>query len=162
MSRITRDRRQRRHHRLERMDGSAAYDVVRHLDMILTTIDRMANNSFLLKGWSVTLAAGLFALAANDAKPLFAAIAVLPGIAFWGLDAYYLRQERLFRSLYNAVRGSSQAADPAIEPYSLSTTPFQSTVPSWFQTLWARSVLAVHGVVLLAIVTVITYLLIAG
>ena len=63
-----------------------------------------------------------------------------------------MRQERLFRSLYNAVRRSSQTAEPVIEPYSLSTTPFQSTVPNWFQTLWARSVLAVHGVVLLAVV----------
>ncbi len=162
MSRIARDRRHRRHSHPAQTDTTVAYDVVRHLDMILSVIDRMANNSFLLKGWSVTLAAGLFALAANDTKPLFAAIAILPGIAFWGLDAYYLRQERLFRNLYDAVRRSSQSAEPAIEPYSLSTAPFQAAVSTWFQTLWVRSIIAVHGVVLLAVAVVILYLLLAS
>lgn len=67
-----------------------------HLEMIQGVIARIAGNSFLLKGWSVTIAAALFALAARDSNSQFACIALLPSIVFWGLDAYYLRQERLF------------------------------------------------------------------
>jgi hypothetical protein len=37
---------------------------IAHLQMIQAVITRMGSNSFLLKGWSVTLVAALFALAA--------------------------------------------------------------------------------------------------
>ena len=39
-----------------------------HLQMIQAVITRMAGNSFLIKGWSVTLVAALFALAAADTE----------------------------------------------------------------------------------------------
>ena len=75
-------------------------DLTKHLEFIQAIIARMAGNSFLLKGWTVTIAAALFALAANDARAVFAMLAFFPALWFWGLDAYYLRQERLFRKLY--------------------------------------------------------------
>ncbi|WP_373482985.1 hypothetical protein [Acetobacterium sp.] len=34
----------------------------KHLEMIQSVISRMAGNSFTLKGWAVTLIAGIFAL----------------------------------------------------------------------------------------------------
>lgn len=76
---------------------------IRHLEMIQGVISRMASNSFLLKGWAVTLVAGIFALSAKDADKLYFIIAYIPIIVFWGLDAYYLLQERLYRSLYEKV-----------------------------------------------------------
>lgn len=76
---------------------------VRHLDMIQGIINRMAKNSFALKGWAVTLVAGIFALASRDADKLFCLIAYAPILIFWGLDSYYLLQERLYRALYNKV-----------------------------------------------------------
>ena len=33
---------------------------MKHLEMIQGVISRMANNSFMLKGWAVTLVAGIF------------------------------------------------------------------------------------------------------
>ena len=36
---------------------------INHLQMIQGVISRMASNSFALKGWAVTLVAGIFALA---------------------------------------------------------------------------------------------------
>lgn len=76
----------------------------KHLEFIQGAINRMANNSSLLKGWAVTLIAGIFALASIDTNKLFFIVAYLPVIIFWGLDAYYLQRERLFRALYNKVR----------------------------------------------------------
>ena len=35
---------------------------LKHLEFIQGIITRMANNSFMLKGWAVTLVAGIFAL----------------------------------------------------------------------------------------------------
>ena len=77
---------------------------LKHLDMIQAVISRMASNSFALKGWAVTLMAGIFALASKDSDKMYFAIAFIPLIVFWFLDSYYLQQERLFRNLYNKVR----------------------------------------------------------
>lgn len=76
----------------------------KHLELIQNIIGRMARNSFMLKGWAVTLVAGIFALAGKDTDKLYFWVAYIPVIVFWGLDAYYLLQERLYRSLYDKVR----------------------------------------------------------
>ena len=72
--------------------------------MIQGIINRMASNSFALKGWAVTLVAGIFALASKDSDKIYFLIAYVPIVVFWFLDSYYLLQERLFRSLYGKVR----------------------------------------------------------
>jgi hypothetical protein len=59
---------------------------------------------FILVERSVTLSAALFALAARDSNSAFAVLALFPAVPFWGLDAYYLWQERLFRRLYDELR----------------------------------------------------------
>lgn len=76
----------------------------RHLELIQGVINRMARNSFALKGWGVTLVSGIFALASRDTDKLYFLVAYIPIIVFWGLDAYYLLQERLYRALYEKVR----------------------------------------------------------
>lgn len=77
---------------------------LKHLDMLQAIINRMANNSFLLKGWAVVLVAALFALGAKDSRIEIIALAVYPVFLFWILDAWFLRQERLFRCVYDKVR----------------------------------------------------------
>lgn len=76
----------------------------KHLEMIQGVINRMAGNSFFLKGWAVTLIAALFALSAKDTNPKYIFIAYFPVIIFWILDGYFLSQERIFRDLYDDVR----------------------------------------------------------
>lgn len=76
----------------------------KHLEMIQNVISRISANSFSIKGWAVTLVAGIFALASKDADKSYFLVAYVPIIIFWGLDSYYLLQERLFRALYNKVR----------------------------------------------------------
>ncbi|MDI9218465.1 hypothetical protein [Clostridium tertium] len=77
---------------------------IKHLEMIQGIIDRMVSNSFLLKGWSITLVAGIFALSAKDSNQKFFIIAYFPLIIFGILDTYYLQQERKYRNLYDKVR----------------------------------------------------------
>src|SRR2546426_4986725 len=74
-----------------------------HVKMIQAVISRMAQNSFVLKGWSVTLATGILAVAVSEKRQAFAWLGLLPAVAFWGLDAFYLRQERLYRALHDDV-----------------------------------------------------------
>lgn len=75
-----------------------------HLEMIQAVITRMASNSFALKGWAVTLVAGLFALSGKDANRFYYLVTYIPIVVFWYLDAYYLCQERMYRNLYEKVR----------------------------------------------------------
>lgn len=77
---------------------------LKHLELIQGVINRLASNSFMLKGWAVTLVAGIFVLAGKETDKLYFLVAYIPVIAFWWLDAYYLLQERLYCSLYDKVR----------------------------------------------------------
>lgn len=81
---------------------------IKHLEMIQGVINRMASNSFALKGWAVTLVAGIFVLASKDTDKLYFLVAYIPVIVFWCLDAYYLLEERLYRSLYEKVRKTDE------------------------------------------------------
>ena len=76
----------------------------KHLEFIQAVINRMAGNSFLLKGWAITLVAALFALSAKNTNQSYIFIAYFSVIIFWILDGYFLSQERLFHDLYNHVR----------------------------------------------------------
>lgn len=121
-----------------------------HLEMIQGVISRLSNNSFLLKEWSVILIAALFALAAKDSNPFFVYLAYFPAISFWGLDAYFLRQEKLFRALFDKVR---KLQENEID-FSMDTSGKQSTVASWWTVLFSKTLLAFHGTILGAIVIV--------
>jgi hypothetical protein len=79
-------------------------ETVEHLKMIQGVINRMTQVSFLLKGWAVTLVVTLLAVAINTQNSWLGFIALVPTVVFGCLDAYYLRQERLFRDLYDKVR----------------------------------------------------------
>lgn len=81
---------------------------IKHMEMIQGVVNRMASNSFALKGWTVTLVAGIFALASKDTEKMYFLVAYVPIIIFWGLDTYYLLQERLFRALYDKVRNMKE------------------------------------------------------
>ncbi len=81
---------------------------LKHMDLIQSIITRMANNSFLLKGWAVTLLSGIFALAWNQESIWHFILAYIPVVMFWFLDSYYLQQERLYRGLYDKVRQTDE------------------------------------------------------
>ena len=76
---------------------------LKHLEFIQGVINRLGNNSFLVKSWCVTIVAALAALSSGT-KDQYIIIAYFPVFVFWLLDSYYLWQERLFRELYNEVR----------------------------------------------------------
>ncbi len=68
----------------------------KHLEFIKASINRMSGKLFLLKGWSITLIAGLFALAAKDTNQAYVLIAYFPLLVFWTLDGYLgVKQEQL-------------------------------------------------------------------
>lgn len=126
-------------------------DRIKHLEFVQAVIGRMAGNSFLLKGWSVTISAALFALAAKDSNRAFALVALLPTLVFWGLDAYYLRQERLFRKLYDRLRHVPEKDQTKEDSFSMATEAYEKEVATLGCTLLAPTVVALHAPILLAL-----------
>lgn len=114
----------------------------KHLEFLQAAVNRMAGNLFLLKGWSITLIAGLFALAAKDSNKEFVLVAYFPLLIFWCLDGYFLSQERRFRALYDQVRGKNEADID----FSMDTRPFSSDPRnSWAGSLLSRTLVAYYG-----------------
>ncbi len=93
---------------------------VEHLKLIQGVITRLAGNSFLLKGWAVTLVAGLTALAKTGGDRGIAWIACGVVIVFALLDATYLAHERAFRHLY--VKAAKSPREPTVSRWSLAIT----------------------------------------
>ena len=78
---------------------------LKHLEFIQNAINRMANNSFIIKGWCITLAVALIALLEKeDINKCYIAFSFLPLLFFWFLDAYFIKVERQYRKLYDEVR----------------------------------------------------------
>jgi hypothetical protein len=136
-------------------------DPIKHLEFIQNVITRMASNSFLLKGWTVTLVAALFALAAQNASSKFVILALFPAIIFWVLDAYYLRQERLYRALYNYIRMKTAEEIQSIGPFSMDVTKCKDRidyngkkVDSWFRIAFSKTTLLFYGPIIITIVII--------
>ncbi len=74
--------------------------MIKEIEIIQDIIKRMAYNSFMIKGWTITLVAVVLLLKGSTYQVF---IAYIPLLVFWYLDAYFLWQERLYRRLYNWV-----------------------------------------------------------
>ena len=120
---------------------------LKHLEMLQAVIVRMGNNSFLLKGWSVTLVSALFAIALQDKVKVFVALAYFPAFIFWALDGFYLWQERLFRVLYDHVRGLKENQID----FSMDVRRIDSSKVTWSRAMFTDITLLFHVAILAAI-----------
>jgi hypothetical protein len=103
---------------------------VERLKFIQAIISRMAGNSFLLKGWSLTLAAALAAIAESSADATYAVIGALALVIFAFLDCFYLTLERIYRQLYQtAVADADENWD--LSPKKLEVSDVLAALRSW-------------------------------
>lgn len=123
---------------------------VKHLEFIQGVINRLSTNSFLLKGWSVVLISALFALSAKESSLEYLFLAYIPLFAFWGLDGFFLWQERVYRELYDRVR---QKENDKID-FSMDTKDVLSDVSGWIDAVFSKTLIIFHGILLLALIVV--------
>ncbi len=124
---------------------------IKHLEFIQLVINRMANNSFMIKGWSITLISGLFALALNANSPFTAFLPIIPTISFWVLDTYYLRQEKLFRQLYDQSRRAYIEKSNSFDLLNMNVESNDKKVKSCLQLAFSRTLLLFHGIIFLLV-----------
>jgi hypothetical protein len=84
--------------------------ILKHLEFVQNTINRMSTNSFIIKGWAITLVGLILGLNKLEGKYLFQnfnynfpiemAVILLIIILFWFTNAYFLQQERRYIYIY--------------------------------------------------------------
>lgn len=88
----------------------------KHLDYVQSVIARMSSASSSAKSWLLPVATAAYGFALSQKIPSVALLGIAAVVIFGFLDANYLRQERAYRRLYDAVaRGLVPcfALDPA-------------------------------------------------
>lgn len=124
---------------------------LKHLEFIQNAINRMANNSFIIKGWCITLAIALIALLEKkDINKYYIAFSFLPLLFFWFLDAFFLKTERQYRRLYADV---SKKGKKEID-FSMDITPYKEC---YVEALFSRTLLPFY-LSLMGIVLVIIFI----
>jgi len=119
----------------------------KEIDLIQGIINRMANNSFLLKGWLVSLLAIIIALTKDSiivTKSIyFGIILLLLILAFWYLDAFFLHKERCYRKLYDWVIENRTNTDDYL--YNLNYTRFEKQVSCVFRIMFSKTLIVFYG-----------------
>jgi hypothetical protein len=106
----------------------------------------MANTSFLIKGWAITMICLIFSTRTQqDALPLV----VIPLLLFWFLDAFFLQRERLYRKLYQWVIQNRLKDDSYL--FSLNTARFKHESKSIIWSMTSLTLGPFYGIALLLI-----------
>jgi len=127
--------------------------MLKEIDLIQNIIKRMASNSFMIKGWTITLVVATLLLKDDNKKIL---IAYIPLIAFWYLDSYFLRQERLYRKLYNWVIENRLKTKEYL--FDMNAYRFSSEVNSEFRIMFSKTLFCFYGSIFLIITALMIYL----
>ena len=116
----------------------------KEIEIVQSIINRMGYNSFLIKGWTITLVVIVLVFRNITEHPY---LAIIPLGAFWFLDAYYLRQERLYRELYKWLVANRLKTDRRL----LSMDTSQFNVSHW-RTLFSSTLILFYMFILMLVV----------
>ena len=126
---------------------------IKHLEMIESVIERMGQNSFALKGWTMTLIVAICAFSAAGTERKFALVAIAPIIAFWFLDSFYLQKERKYRELYKLVK------DHDASPFDMDISKFTGKRLKLVECLFSVTEWLFYLVCIVAIIVVFIWLI---
>lgn len=129
----------------------------KEIDLIQACISRMANNSFLLKGWAISIIAVVLALSDKAINPIILSLIVLiPLLSFWYLDAFFLRTERMYRKMYEWVISKRNTEDMSYL-YDLNPHRFKNDVDSRWKIMWSITLKYFYGIPTLIAIGIIIY-----
>lgn len=118
----------------------------KEVDLVQEITKRMANNSFLIKGWTITLVVATLLLKGDQVQIY---ISLLPLLAFWFLDAYFLQQERLYRKLYNWIVANRLNTDDFL--FDMNAYRFKDEVQSRLRIMFSITLLTFYGLIAILI-----------
>ena len=85
-------------------DEVSIEEIHKEIDLIQSCITRMAQNSFMIKGWFVSIYAVILALLPEKVNLfLLCIVLAVVNLGFWYLDGFFLRTEKLYRKIYDWI-----------------------------------------------------------
>lgn len=95
----------------------------KEIDLIQSCITRMAQNSFMVKGWLITLITAVLTLKPEKVDvDIICLICAISTFCFWALDAFFLKTERLYRMKYEWIIKNRMNSDD----YMFDLNPYNS------------------------------------
>jgi len=128
-----------------------------HLQFLQDTIKRMADNSALAKGWSLTIIVAALAYAWTNHEALVALMGVLAAVLFTSVDARYLLAERRFRALFRAA-AAGRVAVYEMDVRAVAGMRDLVATCTWRRTIWSWTVAGFHGWIVLGGVAITAWL----
>ncbi len=145
----------------------------KEIDLIQTSINRMSQNSFAVKGWTIALLGVVMALLPEKFDLHFLCIVSFALIlCLWYLDAFFLKTEILYRWKYNWVVKNRMNSDRFIfdlDPHNSktwertlddeSTNNVIKKEPSIFNIMVTPTLVPLYGILILmtGIISLIDY-----
>lgn len=129
----------------------------KEIDLIQGCINRMASNSFLLKGWLISLIAVIMTLSPEDMNKFIVIVTmVMITFSFWYLDAFFLRTEKLYRKLYTWMLENRKQGKRDFQ-YDLNPHRFDAQVDGIIKVMFSQTLGWFYGVIFLVIFIVALY-----
>lgn len=122
--------------------------MLKEIDTIQDIIKRMAFNSFLIKGWAITLVIATLLLKGPEKYQVW--LAFIPLLLFWFLDAYFLWQERMYRKLYDWVINNRLKTEEYL--FNMNAYRFKDEVQSRFRIMFSITLGWFYGLIAILII----------
>ena len=106
----------------------------------------MNSNSFLIKGWAMTLVSALFALAAKDSNINFVLVSYVVIPVFWVLDGFFIATERQYRDLYAEV---AKKTESDID-FNMNASEYNTGNRTWLAGIFSKTLIPFYGISIVA------------
>jgi len=115
----------------------------KEIDLIQACISRMAQNSFMIKGWAFMLIAAFAALTVEKIDLyVLSAVGIFIFLVFWCLDAFFLKMEKLYRFKYEWVIAERPEGNREylydLNPYNKKTWMAGKKAPSVISVMFSK------------------------
>lgn len=134
-------------------------EYLKEIDLIQNCINRMSQNSFLIKGWALTVFAAEISFmkgAILDNLVVTTLVVIVPFVCFWLLDAYYLQLERQYRQLYKWAIEKRKMGDEEFL-FDLNPKRFSHKVGCIFSVAHSKTLLLFYGLPTITTVGLFVY-----
>lgn len=132
-------------------------EIHKEIDLIQSCISRMAQNSFMVKGWFVSIYAVILALLPERVNMLLLCVSLISAnLIFWYLDGFFLRTEKNYRKIYDWVLEVRPKNNRELM-YQLNPTCFKGKigeVESIWKIMWSKTLRWFYLIPLLIVMVV--------
>lgn len=140
----------------------------KEIELVQSCINRMAQNSFVVKGWLIALVAVVLALLPEKFDLTFLCIvSTVLIVCLWYLDAFFLKMERLYRWKCNWVIKNRMKSDKFVfdlnphnsrtwlrSPSDNSQNNIPQKEPNVFGLMFTKTLIPLYGILTLMVVIV--------